>query len=165
MDVAAQQVQRQVQHIADECDDDEGDHVAGGGAQHIEHLGQHCAGQHQRHQPDVGQDITEETRHAVVHRRHEARYLAEALFAPARAVYQHKNARDQHHRHAGYTADAKHRKTRARQNDPPGDLVKQGIHKAALFAFFHHADGHAGEHLQGAQDQRAHHDGHGVVQG
>ena len=38
VDIAAQQVQRQVQHIADECDDDEGDHVAGGGAQHIEHL-------------------------------------------------------------------------------------------------------------------------------
>ena len=31
-------------------------------------------------------------------------------------------------------------------------------------ALLHHADGHAGEHLNAAQHQRAHHDGHGVVQ-
>ena len=34
----------------------------------------------------------------------------------------------------------------------------------AVPALLHHADGHAGEHLNAAQHQRTHHNGHGVVQ-
>ena len=50
VDIAAQQIQRQVQRVAHQRDDDEQHDVSGSGAQHVEHLGQHRAGQHQRHQ-------------------------------------------------------------------------------------------------------------------
>ena len=38
MDIAAQQVQGKVQHIAHEGDQNEGDHAAGDAAQGVEHL-------------------------------------------------------------------------------------------------------------------------------
>ena len=44
VDVAAQQVQRQIQHVADQRDDHEEDHTAEHAAQRIEHLRQHAAG-------------------------------------------------------------------------------------------------------------------------
>ena len=57
--VPAQQVQRQIQGVAHQRDDDERHDVAGGSAQHIEYLRQHRAGQHQRHQTHIGQNIAE----------------------------------------------------------------------------------------------------------
>ena len=47
VDVAAQQIQRQVQCVADQRDDNEGDDLAEGGAQGVEHPGNDGTGQHQ----------------------------------------------------------------------------------------------------------------------
>ena len=164
MDVAAQQVQRQIQGVADEGDDHEAHHVPGGGTQHIEYLRQHGARQHQRHQTHIGEDIAEKACDAVIYGAHQPRDLAEALLAPAGAVYQHQHADDQHHRHTGHAAHLQERHGPAGQNDPPRDLVPQGVGKVAVPGFLHHADGHAGEDLDAAQHHGADHDGHGVVQ-
>ena len=66
VDIAAQQVQRQVQCVADHGNDDKQDHVAEGGRQGVEHLGDHAAGQHQGHKADIGQNIAEIAGDAVV---------------------------------------------------------------------------------------------------
>ena len=57
MDIAAQQVQGKVQRVARHGDDEEHHHVAGDGAQGVEHLGNDAARQHQSHQTGIGQDV------------------------------------------------------------------------------------------------------------
>ena len=66
MDVAAQQVQREVQCVARKGDNQEDDDVARDGPQGVEHLGDDRAGQHQSHKTGVGQDVAKVARHMVV---------------------------------------------------------------------------------------------------
>ena len=92
MDVAAQQIQRKIQSIAQRGDDDEGDHVARHRAQLVEHAGDDAAGQHQGHQPGVGHDVAEIAGDAVVHRAEHRRDLSKALGVSAGADDQHQDS-------------------------------------------------------------------------
>ena len=66
VDVAAQQVQPEVQRVADQADRDEDQQGARHRAQRVEDLGNDAAGQHQGHQTGVGQNVAEPARDVAV---------------------------------------------------------------------------------------------------
>ncbi len=57
MDVAAQQIQREVQGVSHHGDDEEHHHVAGDGAQGVEHLGDDLPASIRAIRRGIGQDV------------------------------------------------------------------------------------------------------------
>ena len=86
MDVAAQQVQGEVQGIACQRDDEEHDDVAGNGAQGVEHLRNDAARQHQGHQTGVREDVSEIPGDVIVQRTEDPGNFAEALVGQHRYI-------------------------------------------------------------------------------
>lgn len=96
MDIAAQQVQGKVKGIAQKGKCKEDDEIAGDGRQGIEYLCDDRTGQHQRHQPDIGEDIPEVAGDVIVNRTADADDLsADALFAVALGDDQHRQQHPQ----------------------------------------------------------------------
>ena len=109
MDVAAQQVQREVQSVARQRDDEKHHHVAGNGAQGVEYLCNHAARQHQGHQTGIGQNVSEVARDVVIERAEYGPHLAKPLGVPAGA--------NQHH----HAADKQHKLGHAQSGQPPAE--------------------------------------------
>lgn len=164
VDVAAQQVQREVQGVAHHGDEHEGDHVASDAAQSVEHAGDDAAGEHQGHEPGVGEHVAENAGGAVVDRAHEGPRLADALGVPGGAVDQHEDAGDEDHRIPGHVAHAQDQQPHAQVDDPPGALVPDPVPQVAVLGLLHEAHDLSGDDLDEAQHQGAHQDGHGVLQ-
>ena len=66
MDIAAQNIQGKVQNIAKHGDDNKHHHVPRHGAQRIEHACDNGAGEHEGHEPGVGEHIGENAGNAVI---------------------------------------------------------------------------------------------------
>lgn len=82
VDIAAQQVQREVQHIANERDDYKAYHISGDRTQRVEHLGNDGTGEHQSHQTRIGQNIGKISGNVIVQGAADTNQLsADALLA------------------------------------------------------------------------------------
>ena len=159
MDVAAQQIQREVQGVSRHGDDEEHHHVAGDGAQGVEHLSDDAAGQHQGHQPGVGQDVPEIAGHVVVQGAEDPGDLPESLSVDDRPGHYQHNARIQHQvRHP------QHCQRDSGEDHPPGDLLPERVQELSALQLPYHADHHAGEDLDKAQAHGAHQNHQRVVQ-
>ena len=146
MDVAAQQVQREVESIAGYRHEQEEHHVPRDRAERIEDRCNDRACQHQGHQSGIGKNVAEVARHMVVDRAEDRRDLAEALRAPAGADHDHRKTHVQNDvRHA-----ERHARD-AREHDPPGKLFPDGVHDLPFFDLLDEADGHAGHDLDKAE--------------
>ena len=160
MDIAAQQVQREVERVACQGDDQKYNDVSGNGAQRVEHLGDNAAGQHQGHQSGIGQEISEIAGHVVINRAENTRDLAHETLTGDDGTQHHQRKADiQHHIAVTQRHDAD-----AGKDDPPGQLFKHGVQHLALLQLADEADGHAGDDLDKAQAHSAHQDHKRVVQ-
>ena len=175
MHVGADHVQADVEGVAHNKNHEEdgnphrrGQAAAGHGAQDVEHLPDHRAGQHHDHQAGVGEDVPKVPRHAVVDRADHRRHLAEALGAAALGQ-QHQAAQHQHHRDAGHAAyggnagQVQGKQPDARKDHPPGADVPHGIPHLAVPAEHPELDRHAHHNLHEAYRQGKDQHGHGVL--
>lgn len=157
--VAAEEIEPEVHRVAEHRDDDERDHVPRHRREHVEHLRDHAARKHQRHQSRVGQNVAEVARHVVIERAEHARELAPA-FALHDGAEQHQRASDIQHRRTL----AERQKRDADKHDPPRDLLEKGVEELFPLALFDQTDGHAGDDLHHAERHRADQDHRQIVE-
>ena len=159
MDIAAQQVQREVESIAGYRHEQEEHHVPRDRAERIEDRCNDRACQHQGHQSGIRKNVAEVARHMVIDRAEDRCDLAEALRAPAGADHDHRKTHVQNDvRHA-----ERHARD-AREHDPPGELLPDRVHDLALLDLLDKADGHAGHDLDKAEGHGPDQDGDGIIQ-
>lgn len=142
---AADQVQRKVQRMADAEHEHEKDRAAHGHAvgvaeraELVEYARNNAAGEHQRHQTRVREQIAQIPGRAVVYRAENAGDLSEALAGDELSEHEHADADEENDlRSAG------HHDENARDHYPPAQIVEQSVRPLAVLELEIDADARA----------------------
>ena len=152
MDIAAQQVQRHVQGVADHGDQEEQNDIAGDGAEGVEHLGNDRTGQHQRHQTGIGQNIGKISGNVIVQGTADAHELsADTLLAIALGEYQKDDDGDD----KGFYLAGERCTAAQNKHQVPCAFIAKGVHHLTAAHLVVNVHGHTGEDLNETQHQRA----------
>ena len=156
MHEAADQVQRKVQRMADAEHEHEEDRAAHGHAvgvaeraELVEYARNNAAGEHQRHQTRVREQIAQIPGRAVVHRAENAGDLSEALAGDELSEHEHADADEENDlRSAG------HHDENARDHHPPAQIVEQSVRPLAVLELEIDADARAERQMDRAEADR-----------